>query len=74
MRKSERRNIFVEVIEQIRKVSNEIMPEEYSLSKLAIDESDLSTKRLEELQRHLQSLQKEKVRFHFLQHILYHEA
>ena len=73
-RKSERRNRFIEVIEQIRRVSNEIRPEEYSLSKLAVDESDLSTKRLEELHRQLQSLQKEKVGFDFLQNIRCHEA
>ncbi|XP_020273615.1 65-kDa microtubule-associated protein 3 [Asparagus officinalis] len=59
-RKSERRNRFLEVIEQIRKISNEIQPEDHSRFKMAIDEYDLSTKRLEELQRQLHSLQKEK--------------
>uniref|UniRef100_A0A1D1XLT1 65-kDa microtubule-associated protein 3 n=1 Tax=Anthurium amnicola TaxID=1678845 RepID=A0A1D1XLT1_9ARAE len=59
-RKSERWTQFLEVLEQIQKMSNEIRPEEYNSSKMMIDESDLSIKRLEELHRQLQALQKEK--------------
>ncbi|XP_008800929.2 65-kDa microtubule-associated protein 3 isoform X2 [Phoenix dactylifera] len=59
-RKNDRWNQFLEVIEQIRRISIEIRPAEYTPSKVAMDESDLSTRRLEELHRQLQSLQKEK--------------
>ncbi|KAG1368087.1 65-kDa microtubule-associated protein 3 [Cocos nucifera] len=59
-RKNDRWNQFLEVIEQIRRISIEIRPAEYTPSKVAMDESDLSTRRLEELHRELQSLQKEK--------------
>ncbi|XP_010924154.1 65-kDa microtubule-associated protein 3 [Elaeis guineensis] len=59
-RKNDRWNQFLEVIEQIRRISIEIRPAEYTPSKVAMDESDLSTRRLEELHRQLQSFQKEK--------------
>ncbi|CAA6656066.1 unnamed protein product [Spirodela intermedia] len=59
-RKSERSNQFLEVQEQIQKISNEIRPGEVYSSKMVADESDLSTKRLEEFYRQLQALQKEK--------------
>lgn len=60
-RKVERWNQFLEVIEQIRKISFEITSSEGNQSKLAVDESDLSARRLEDLYRQLESLQKEKV-------------
>ncbi|MQL85025.1 hypothetical protein Taro_017537 [Colocasia esculenta] len=59
-RKSERWNQFLEVLDQIRKITNEIKPGEFNSSKMVVDESDLSMKRLEELHRQLQALQKEK--------------
>ncbi|KAM0935476.1 putative microtubule-associated protein, MAP65/Ase1/PRC1 [Dioscorea sansibarensis] len=59
-KKNERRNQFLVVIEQIQHILNEMRPAEYNRCKNALDESDLSIKRLEELQRQLQSLQKEK--------------
>ncbi|CAL9100732.1 unnamed protein product, partial [Musa acuminata var. zebrina] len=59
-RKVERWNQFLEVIEQIRKISFEITSSEGNQSKLAVDESDLSARRLEDLYRQLESLQKEK--------------
>ncbi|KAJ8506185.1 hypothetical protein OPV22_007071 [Ensete ventricosum] len=59
-RKVERWNQFLEVIEQIRKISVEITSSYGNQSKLAVDESDLSARRLEELYRQLESLQKEK--------------
>ncbi|KAL5728003.1 hypothetical protein ACHQM5_001133 [Ranunculus cassubicifolius] len=60
-RQCERRNQFLEVLEQIRKLSSEIyISTESCHSKTVLDESDLSMKRLEELHRHLQALQKEK--------------
>lgn len=60
-RKSERLNQFLEVLDQIQKISTEICPTEYDPSKFAIDGSDLSVRILEDLQTQLQSLQKEKV-------------
>lgn len=61
-RKLERRNQFVEVLEQIRKISNEIhRSSEYPPTSTAVDETDLSSRKLEELHRELQALQKEKV-------------
>lgn len=73
MKKVERLNHFIEVMEQIRKISLEIMPSGCNPLKLAVDESDLSTRRLEDLYRQLELLQKEKVgtlsphlKFHFL--------
>ncbi|THU65721.1 hypothetical protein C4D60_Mb05t06620 [Musa balbisiana] len=59
-RKVERWNQFLEVIEHIRKISVEITSSEGNQSKLAVDESDLSARRLEDLYRQLESLQKEK--------------
>ncbi|KAF6137624.1 hypothetical protein GIB67_036207 [Kingdonia uniflora] len=60
-RKYERRNQFVEVLDQIQKLSREISATiQYNPSQTAIDEADLSLKKLEELSRHLQALQKDK--------------
>ncbi|PSS32421.1 Microtubule-associated protein [Actinidia chinensis var. chinensis] len=60
-RKCDRRNQFVEILEQIQKISNEIhMYSEYTLSRTIVDETDLSLRKLEELNRELQALQKEK--------------
>ncbi|KAF8413054.1 hypothetical protein HHK36_001030 [Tetracentron sinense] len=60
-RKFDRRNQFLEVLEQIEKISNEICRStEYNLSKTVMDETDLSLRKLEELHRQLQALQKEK--------------
>ncbi|XP_042457133.1 65-kDa microtubule-associated protein 3-like isoform X1 [Zingiber officinale] len=58
-RKGERLKQFLEVMEQIRNISVEVMPSEYSPSR-HVDESDLSIRKLEELYRQLESLQKEK--------------
>ncbi|CAH1445646.1 unnamed protein product [Lactuca virosa] len=56
-RKSERRNQFLEILEQIQKIQMEI----YSTSSNTIlDETDLSLRNLQELQTKLQTLQKEK--------------
>lgn len=60
-RKLERRNQFVEVLEQIRKISNEIRRSSEYPTSTAVDETDLSSRKLEELHRELQALQKEKV-------------
>ncbi|OAY69667.1 65-kDa microtubule-associated protein 3, partial [Ananas comosus] len=59
-RKMERWNQFLEVIEQIRKITLEIRPTDYTPAKFVVDESDLSTRKLEELHKQLQCLQKEK--------------
>ncbi|XP_052186489.1 65-kDa microtubule-associated protein 3-like [Diospyros lotus] len=60
-RKCERRNEFVEVLEQIHKISIEIQrAPEYTASSTVVNETDLSLRKLEELQRELQALQKEK--------------
>ncbi|KAI3779386.1 hypothetical protein L2E82_09102 [Cichorium intybus] len=56
-RKSERRNQFLEVLEQLQKIQMEI----YNTSlNTILDETDLSLRNLQELQTKLQSLQKEK--------------
>ncbi|TKY45050.1 65-kDa microtubule-associated protein 3 [Spatholobus suberectus] len=58
-RKSERRNQFIEVQEQIQSISNEIYsPREYITA--VVDETDLSLRKLEELHRQLLALQKDK--------------
>ena len=61
-RKLDRKNHFLDIIEQIQEVSTEIYGSEtYDSTEIVVDENDLSLRRLEELQRQLQSLQKEKV-------------
>ncbi|GMI75492.1 PLEIADE, MICROTUBULE-ASSOCIATED PROTEIN 65-3 [Hibiscus trionum] len=60
-RKIERRNQFVEVLEQIQKITNEIYESSVSISsKAVVDETDLSLRKLEEMHRQLHELQKEK--------------
>ncbi|KAJ9545763.1 hypothetical protein OSB04_025470 [Centaurea solstitialis] len=56
-RKTDRRNQFVEVLEQIQKLHKEIYA---TSSKTVLDETDLSLRKLEELHTKLQTLQKEK--------------
>ncbi|KAL4574866.1 hypothetical protein LXL04_021706 [Taraxacum kok-saghyz] len=56
-RKVERRNQFLEVIEQIQKIKIEIYATNF---KTVLDETDLSVRKLEELQAQLQALEKEK--------------
>ncbi|CAO2828941.1 unnamed protein product [Amaranthus hypochondriacus] len=63
MRKSkiERRNQFLDVIGQIQKLSSELYGSSGLNNSMAVvDENDLSLRRFEELQNHLQSLQTEK--------------
>ncbi|XP_028796529.1 65-kDa microtubule-associated protein 3-like [Neltuma alba] len=61
-RKSDRRDQFKDVQEQILNISNEIYgSKEYISAKRAVDESDLSSRKLEELHAELQTLQKEKI-------------
>ncbi|KAA0055122.1 hypothetical protein IC582_022085 [Cucumis melo] len=59
-RKVDRRNQFLEVLDQILKISYEIYGSKFSHSSVAIDENDLSLRKLEELQEQLHTLQKEK--------------
>ncbi|XAR71788.1 hypothetical protein NMG60_11018201 [Bertholletia excelsa] len=60
-RKYERRAQFIEVLEQIQNIANEIhRTSEYSTTNTVVDETDLSLRKLEELHRELQALQKEK--------------
>ncbi|GJW63107.1 65-kDa microtubule-associated protein 3-like protein [Tanacetum coccineum] len=56
-RKTERRNQFLEVLEQIQKIQLEIYASSY---KTILDESDLSLRKLEQLHEQLQALEKEK--------------
>ncbi|KVI07191.1 Microtubule-associated protein, MAP65/Ase1/PRC1 [Cynara cardunculus var. scolymus] len=56
-RKSDRRNQFLEVLEQIQKLQKEIYT---TSSNTVLDETDLSLRKLEELHTKLQTLQKEK--------------
>lgn len=71
-RKCDRRNQVIEVLKQIQKISSEMeCSSRYTLASTVVDEMDLSLRKLEELQRELQALQKEKVSlfiqlFHFL--------
>lgn len=62
-RKSDRRSQFIEVKEQIQSIKNEIYSGHCALNDMALDETDLSMRNLEELHRELQTLQKEKVIF-----------
>lgn len=60
-RKIERKNQFLEVLEEIQIISNEINGStNYISSKKVVDETDLSLRRLEELHRQLHALQTEK--------------
>lgn len=66
-RRSERKNQFAAVVNQIQSISKELclhFQENAGMS--VIDENDLSVKRLEEMQNYLLALQKEKV---FLFHL-----
>ncbi|MFS7929617.1 putative microtubule-associated protein, MAP65/Ase1/PRC1 [Helianthus anomalus] len=56
-RKSDRRHQFLEVLEQIQKIQKEINA---TSSNIVLDETDLSLRKLEELNTKLQTLQKEK--------------
>ena len=61
-RKDERKKQFVEVLDQICQISNEIHRSSGGyVYNWSADESDLSLKRLEELHSQLHVLQKEKV-------------
>ncbi|CAK9318343.1 unnamed protein product [Citrullus colocynthis] len=59
-RKSERSNQFLEVLEEIQKISDELNGYEHSASKIMLDETDLSLKKLDELTKQLNALQQEK--------------
>ncbi|KAI6672217.1 hypothetical protein NL676_000123 [Syzygium grande] len=60
-RKCERRQQFLEVLEQIQSIKNELhRSKEHTSSKVVVDESDLSLRKLEELHRQLHALQQEK--------------
>ncbi|GAB2294078.1 hypothetical protein Dimus_028295 [Dionaea muscipula] len=59
-RKLERKKQFFDILEQIQKVSSEIYGSKGHISQEVSDDSDLSTRKLEELQRELQMLQMEK--------------
>ncbi|KAJ0100034.1 hypothetical protein Patl1_19959 [Pistacia atlantica] len=60
-RKIDRRNQFVDVLEQIQMIKNEIHGSAvYTSSKTVVDEADLSLRKLEEFHRELLELQKEK--------------
>ncbi|KAJ3670750.1 hypothetical protein LUZ60_008176 [Juncus effusus] len=59
-RKAERWNQFLEIIEQIKKISAEIGQTEFLPSNFSLNQSDLSLRKLEELTKQLQALQKEK--------------
>lgn len=60
-RKSDRKNQFLEVMDEIRNISNEIQGTMECISSKTVDEADLSLRKLEELHRQLHALQKEKV-------------
>ncbi|KAF3568656.1 hypothetical protein DY000_02011494 [Brassica cretica] len=62
-RKSERKNQFIQVIEDIKCIRDEISGEsdETCSSDFSVDESDLSLRKLEELHRELYTLQEQKL-------------
>lgn len=60
-RKSDRKNQFLEVLDEIRNISNEIQGTLEYISSKTVDETDLSLRKLEELHRQLHALQTEKV-------------
>lgn len=61
-RKSDRKEQFVQVLEQIQMIKNEIYRSTiYISSKTVVDETGLSLRKLEEFHRELHELQKEKV-------------
>ncbi|KAL7146470.1 hypothetical protein ABFS83_06G043000 [Erythranthe nasuta] len=60
-RRSERKSQFIEVKEQIKSIKSEIYSGGHcALNDMAVDETDLSLRNLEELHKELQTLQKEK--------------
>jgi protein regulator of cytokinesis 1 len=60
--KINRKNQFVEVLQQIQNISNEFRGDtEDNLYKVVLDETDLSMRRLEELRKQLLELQNQKV-------------
>ncbi|ERN13287.1 hypothetical protein AMTR_s00041p00052230 [Amborella trichopoda] len=60
-RKVDRINQFSDVLGQIQKISREISGSTlHNSSKIIVDESDLSLRKLEEFHNQLQALQKEK--------------
>ncbi|KAL6581397.1 hypothetical protein OROMI_007320 [Orobanche minor] len=60
-RRIDRKNQFIEVLDEIRSIHNEIYKSDGFVSnETAIDEADLSVKKLEELHRELQEFRKEK--------------
>lgn len=60
-RKLDRRNQFFEVLEQIQKIRNEIYrSDKFTTISTYVDETDLFIRKLEEVHRELQALQKEK--------------
>lgn len=61
--KDKRIKEFLDVQSQIQKIYGEIAGNNEHLGNLAIDESDLSLKKLEEFHAQLQELEKEKVKF-----------
>lgn len=62
--KEERIKEFSDVQSQIQKICGEIAGMSEQVEHLTVDESDLSLKKLDEFQSHLQELQKEKVAFY----------
>lgn len=61
-RKNARKNQVSEVLAELQSIKNEMcISDGFASNEPAIDEADLSVKKLEELQRDLQALQKEKV-------------
>ncbi|CAM8987763.1 unnamed protein product [Rhodiola kirilowii] len=60
-RKSERKGLFVEIMSEMQKIVSEIRGSKEKVHlEVTLDESDLSVRKMEELQRQLQALQKEK--------------
>lgn len=61
-RKSERKTHFVELMSEIQKITTEIKGLKDNVRvEVTMDETDLSVRKMEELQKQLQALQNEKV-------------
>ena len=68
LKKEERIKQFADIKGQIEIINGEILGYSQITNTVNLEEQDLSTRRLGEYQSHLRSLQKEKVKSHWLMH------
>ena len=68
LKKEERIKQFADIKGQIEIINGEILGYSQITNTVNLEEQDLSTRKLGEYQSHLRSLQKEKVKSHWLMH------